>query len=86
MTLGRLMELYQAEQQGKQIMKRTWGRFVIMRETITPVKLAECELSKFVIDNQVDTFKPDYCYTFFIKDEEDKYGNKINKNDKGKVC
>ena len=79
MTLGRLMELYQAEQQGKQIMKREYGRFVIMRETITKVKLAECELSEFVIDNQVDTFKPDCCYTFFIKDEEDMYGNKINK-------
>lgn len=61
-------------------MYREWGRFVVQREIITPVKLAECELSLFVIDNRVVTItNPDDCHTFFIKDEEDKYENKINK-------
>lgn len=81
MTLGRLMELYQAEQQGKQIMKRTRGT---AREWIEKVKITECDL-KILANIAVEIDISNYEYDFFIKDEEDKYGNKINKNDKGKV-
>ncbi len=71
MTLGRLMELYIAEQQGKQIMLREYrcGLFETY-ERITEVKIAECDLSLFV----EETDELDFSYTFFIKDEEDKYG------------
>lgn len=70
MTLGRLMELYQAEQQGKQIMVREYHCYIINTyENIKEIKLSECELSLFTTD--------DDSYTFFIKDEEDKYGYKL---------
>lgn len=79
MTLGRLMELYQAEQQGKQIMMRVYysgNRFYKPSEQdIKEVKITECELKDLVFDNQEETTA--YIYTFFIKDEEDKYGCKI---------
>lgn len=74
MTLGRLMELYQAEQQGKQIMQKEYHpRYYY--ERITEVKISDCDLSTFVDDDSDDEFG----YIYFIKDEEDKYGNKINK-------
>lgn len=75
MTLGRLMELYQAEQQGKQIMHRTCG---IVYEGIKEVKITECDL-KILANIEVEIDKSNYRHFFFIKDEEDKYGNKINK-------
>lgn len=75
MTLGRLMELYQAEQQGKQIMKRTCGT---ARDWIEEVKITECDLS-ILANVEVKIDITNYEYSFFIKDEEDKYGNKINK-------
>lgn len=75
MTLGRLMELYQAEQQGKQIMKRTIGT---ARDWIEEVKITECDLSILVnVEIKIDISNLEY--SFFIKNEEDKYGNKINK-------
>ena len=74
MTLGRLMELYQAEQQGKQIMERT-GTFCI---SIKEVKITECDL-KILADIEADIEKNNYRHFFFIKDEEDECGNKINK-------
>lgn len=81
MTLGRLMELYQAEQQGKQIMRiehDTAG------EWIKEVKITECDLSILAnVSVMIDISNLEY--SFFIKDEEDRYGNKINKNGKGKV-
>lgn len=78
MTLGRLMELYQAEQQGKQIMLREYRcGYLEIYENIEEVKLSECELSKLVLEYDNDTLG--YSYTFFIKDEEDEYGNKLNK-------
>lgn len=73
MTLGRLMELYFAEQQGKQIMLREYRcGFFENYERITEVKISECDLSLFI--ENTDT---SYRYTFFIKDEEDEYGDKI---------
>ena len=73
MTLGRLIELYQAEQNGKQIMVRVYrSGYLSSYEDIREVKLIECELRDLVLDEQEDT-----SYTFFIKDEEDKYGYKV---------
>ena len=78
MTLGRLMELYQAEQQGKQIMMREYRcGYLETYERITEVNLSECELSTLVLEN--DTDELEFSYTYFIKDEEDKYGEKLNK-------
>ena len=74
MTLGRLIELYQAEQQGKQIMMRVihFGYYE-SHEYTKEVKITECELKDLVLDEQEDT-----SMTFlFIKDEEDKYGCKL---------
>lgn len=73
MTLGRLMELYQAEQQGKQIMMRNrHSGYYSSHEYIEEVKITECELKDLVIDEQTDT-----SITFYIKDEEDEYGYKL---------
>ena len=73
MTIGRLIELYQAEQKGKQIMMRVYrSSYLSSYEDIREVKITECELRDLVLDEQGDT-----SYTFFIKDEEDEYGNKI---------
>ena len=73
MTLGRLMELYQAEQQGKQIMMKTnYNTLYSFHENISEVKITECELKDLVLDEQEDK-----SYTYFIKDEEDGYGYKL---------
>ena len=73
MTLGRLMELYQAEQQGKQIMVReSHCGLYDYNDTIKKVRISEYQLSTLVLDNI------DRTYTFFIKDEEDEYGCKLN--------
>lgn len=82
MTLGRLFELYQAEQQGKQIMMREhrYGNFEDF-ERIIEVKLLECGLS-LLASEPADTAESDSSYTFFIKDEEDKYGNRLQKSEK----
>lgn len=75
MTLGRLMELYAAEQQGKQIMLREYRcGFFESYERITEVKLTEYDLSYFIEEDPDATL---FNYIFFIKDEEDKYGVKI---------
>lgn len=72
MTLGRLIELYQAEQQGKQIMMRVvhHGNYVSYDRT-GKVKIAECELQDLVLEED------DVARIFFIKDEEDKHGCKL---------
>lgn len=73
MTLGRLMELYQAEQQGKQIMMRVYhSGYYESYEHTKEVKIAECELKDLVI-----TEEDGISCTFFIKDEEDEYGYKL---------
>ena len=73
MTLGRLMELYQAEQQGKQIIIRTChGGYYSSHEYTEEVKITECELKDLVLDEQEDV-----SHTYFIKDEEDEYGYKL---------
>lgn len=78
MTLKRLIELYQAEQQGKQIMVREHRcGYHSSYEHIEEVKLSECELSTLVLED--DTDRLDFSYTYFIKDEENKDGLKINK-------
>lgn len=77
MTLGRLMELYQAEQQGKQIMmwESSCGYFESY-EHIEEVELSHCDLNILVLGDN-DGGYDGYSYIFFIKDEEDKYGRKI---------
>ena len=75
MTLGRLMELYQAERQGKQIMMRTcYHGYYSFHEYTEEVKITECELKDLVLDVDEQENKS---YTFFIKDEEDEYGTKL---------
>ena len=75
MTLGRLMYLYQAEQQGKQIMMRQYHYGIFgLHERITEVKLSECELDTLISNNEDGR---NYSYSYFIKDEEDKHGMKI---------
>ena len=54
MTLGRLMELYQAEQQGKQIMKKEYSCFGSYKY-IEEIKLSECDLSTIVLDDTDDS-------------------------------
>ena len=71
MTLGRLMELYQAEQESKQIMKIEFNDY-LSGKIIESVKISEYELNDLII-----TDKPGIYYDFFIKDEEDEDGNKI---------
>lgn len=74
MTLGRLMELYQAEQQGKQIMMKEYRcDYIGSYKYIKEIKLSECDLSTLVLGDEND----DYSYKFFIKDEEDEYGCKL---------
>ena len=70
MTLGRLIELYKAEQEGKQIMTRV--HYFGCYEHINEVKIIKIELKDLIIDEEEDT-----SCTFFIKNEEDKYRNKI---------
>ena len=73
MTLGRLMELYQAEQQGKQVMMRIcYHGYYSSYDHILEVKLIDCELKDLVLDNQENE-----SYTYFIKGEEDEYGDKL---------
>ena len=80
MTLGRLMELYQAEQQGKQIMVRVFENgYYESREYISKINLLDEELKDLVLDERYDDDDDTtYTYTYFIKDEEDEYGNKLN--------
>lgn len=74
MTLARLMELYQAEQQGKQIMMYYYNnKWYDSYERTEEVKLFECDLCDLAHDNDGDV-----TMIFFIKDEEDKFGNKLN--------
>ena len=73
MTLGRLIELYQAEQQGKQIIKRThYYGYYSSHEYTEKVKLTDCDLKDLVLDKQEGE-----SYAYFIKDEEDEYGYKL---------
>ena len=71
MTLGRLIELYKAEQEGKQIMKIEFNDY-LSGKIIESIKISEYELNDLII-----TDKPGIYYDFFIKDEEDEDGNKI---------
>lgn len=74
MTLGRLMELYQAEKQGKQIMKRRCSIGIFASyQSIEEVKISDFELGALLSQEESG-----YCINFFIKDEEDKHGHKIN--------
>lgn len=66
MTLGRLIELYQAEQSGKQIMAKTkyWGHYGHHTD-IKEVKISDWELDELVLADQGEITT-----TFFIKGEE----------------
>lgn len=68
MTLGRLIELYQAEQEGKQIMVkiRKYGHGYFDSYTrIEEVSISDSELEDLINNNNEDE-----SYTYFIKDEE----------------
>ena len=73
MTLGRLIELYKAEQEGKTIIMRTI-RITRSDDIIydEEIKLSECNL-----ENLVSNHSYGVSYEFIIKDEEDENGNKI---------
>ena len=73
MTLGRLIELYKAEQEGKQIVLRI-VQFTLDKNIIQDrlIKLSECTLEQFVKSHEYGIV-----YKYFIKDEEDENGNKI---------
>lgn len=78
MTLGRLMELYLAEKQGKQIMRRVFEHgYYESHEYISKIKLSDEELKDLILERDDDD--DDTTYKYFIKDEEDEYGNKIIK-------
>lgn len=67
MTLGRLMELYQAEQQGKQIMVKEYHcghGYYNSYERIKEVTISDCDLEDLIIE------KEDISCTYFIKDED----------------
>ena len=72
MTLGRLIELYKAEQEGKQIMKIEFNIYNRIKIGTMPIKLSEYELN-----NHLSTEGSGVYYNFFIKVEEDENGNKI---------
>ena len=72
MTLGRLIELYEAEQKGKQIMQVEFNVYCPNKELIKPIKLSECELKYLVTASKYGAY-----YNFFIKDKEDENGNKM---------
>lgn len=72
MTLGRLIELYQAEKDGKTIMCKTVHIGYYNNSSYThEVKISEIELSD--LTNEED----DVYSRFYIKDEENEYGDKI---------
>ena len=74
MTLGRLIELYKAEQEGKQIMKRKCAIGIFASfQSIEEVKISDYDLRALLSQEESG-----YCINFFIKDEEDKHGHKIN--------
>ena len=76
MTLGRLMELYQAEQQGKQIMMRTCPVSSYCSNTsVKKVKISDYELRALISPLEGN----DVYYNFFIENEEDEHEHKINK-------
>lgn len=72
MTLSRLIELYKAEQKGKQIMQIEFNVYYPNKINIKPIKLSECELSYLITTSKYGPY-----YDFFIKDEEDENGNKM---------
>lgn len=81
MTLGRLRELYLAEQQGKQIMRKVFehgGYYSKSRIYISKIKLMDEELKDLVLERDGVNDEDYTTYTYFIKDEEDENGNKLN--------
>lgn len=74
MTLGKLIELYKAEQEGKQIMQVEFNIYNRTQIIIKPIKISECELDHLLISI---TNKYGISYYFFIKNEEDENRNKI---------
>lgn len=79
MTLGRLLELLEAEKQGHQIMRKSvyMHDFYVYAERKTEIKLTECDLHELVFDGFDDKkFKSIF---FYIKDVEDEYGDKLLK-------
>lgn len=73
MTIGRLIQLYQAEQAGKIIMCHIchYGKFSSSQHNEI-VKITEVDI-KDLFNNDDDS----YSITFYIKDEEDEYGYPI---------
>ena len=69
MTLGRLIELYQAEQEGKQIMVKIqkYGHGYFDSYT----RIAEVSISDSNLEDLINDDNEDESYRYFIKDEED---------------
>lgn len=73
MTLGRLIELYQAEKDGKTIMCKIYYYGYTYTNSFThEVKISEIELSDLTNEEDDDRHSQ-----FYIKDEENEYGDKI---------
>ena len=79
MTLGRLMQLYQAEQVGKTIMCHTIEHGYYSSHTRDEkISIANQDLSDLV-NNEVREGETSTTWHYYIKDEEDEYGYPIEK-------
>ena len=66
MTVGKLFELYKAEQEGKQIMQvMCVTKYGHMSKLIRPVKLSECDLAFLSYTNGDGIY-----YDYFVEGEE----------------
>ena len=66
MTVGKLFELYKAEQEGKQIMQvMCVTKYGHMSKLIRPVKLSECDLAFLSYTNGDGSY-----YDYFVEGEE----------------
>lgn len=80
MTLGRLMQLYQAEQAGKTIMRSIHRHgYYACYTRHEKVSIADQELSDLVNNEITGDYEGESSTTwyYYIKDEEDEYGYPI---------
>lgn len=76
MTLGRLLELLEAEKQGHQVIRRTILKWRDYGDYEEEVKICECDLSEFVNPEDDDIW-----VLFYIKGIEDECGNKLKQTE-----
>lgn len=76
MTLGRLLELLEAEKQGHQVIRRTILKWCNYDERHEEVKIEDCDLKEFV-----DPEDDDVWIVFYIKDIEDNWGEKLKQTE-----